>query len=129
GMADWSKGLSSRYRKTATRASTTPGAALSVTRPRRTRPRDAIGAYTTCAVVVANCGLNGTFDRLGKRIPASLASALLAGILFKTGSEIFIAAQHRTRLVLGMFFSYLVSKRLSPRYAVLAALLVGTALS
>jgi Uncharacterized protein involved in benzoate metabolism len=54
---------------------------------------------------------------------------LLAGILFKIGSEIFVAAQHRTLLVLGMFFSYLLVKRLSPRYCVLAALLVGTALS
>jgi benzoate membrane transport protein len=54
---------------------------------------------------------------------------LLAGILFKIGSEIFVAAQHRTALVLGMFFTYLVVKRLSPRYAVLAALLIGTALS
>lgn len=90
---------------------------------------EAIGAYITCAVLVVICGLTGSFERLVKRIPASLASALLAGILFKIGSEIFIAAQHRTLLVLGMFFSYLVIKRLSPRYAVLAALLVGTALS
>jgi predicted benzoate:H+ symporter BenE len=66
---------------------------------------------------------------LVKKIPASLAAALLAGILFKIGSEIFVAAQHRTALVLGMFFTYLVVKRLSPRYAVLATLLVGTALS
>ena len=52
----------------------------------------------------------------------------VAGILFKIGSEIFVAAQHRTALVLGMFVTYLVVKRLSPRYAVLAALLIGTAL-
>ena len=51
-----------------------------------------------------------------------LAAALLAGILFKIGSEIFVAAQHRTGLVIGMFFTYLIVKRLSPRYAVLAAL-------
>jgi hypothetical protein len=66
---------------------------------------------------------------LVKRIPASLAAALLAGILFKIGSEIFVAAQHRTGLVLGMFFTYLIIKRLSPRYAVLAALVIGTLLS
>src|SRR3546814_13454031 len=59
----------------------------------------------------------------------ALAAALLAGILFEIGSEIFVAAQHRTGLVLGMFFTYLIVKRLSPRYAVLAALLIGTALS
>ncbi|APC20751.1 hypothetical protein BME99_09855, partial [Pseudomonas protegens] len=90
---------------------------------------EAIGAYITCAVLVTLCGLTGSFERLMKKIPASLAAALLAGILFKIGSEIFVAAQHRTGLVLGMFLTYLVVKRLSPRYAVLAALLIGTALS
>jgi len=79
--------------------------------------------------LVTACGLTGSFERLVKRIPASLAAALLAGILFKIGSEIFVAAQHRTALVLGMFFTYLLVKRLSPRYAVLAALLIGTGLS
>ncbi|MEE3636168.1 benzoate/H(+) symporter BenE family transporter [Pseudomonas sp. AL 58] len=129
GMAVCSIGLSLRYRTPVTIAWSTPGAALLITSLGGVNYGEAIGAYITCAVLVVICGLTGSFERLVKRIPASLASALLAGILFKIGSEIFIAAQHRTLLVLGMFFSYLVIKRLSPRYAVLAALLVGTALS
>ena len=107
----------------------TPGAALLITSLGGVSYGEAIGAYITCAVLVTICGLTGSFERLMKKIPASLAAALLAGILFKIGSEIFVAAQHRTALVLGMFFTYLVVKRLSPRYAVLAALLIGTALS
>ncbi|AIL60636.1 benzoate/H(+) symporter BenE family transporter [Pseudomonas alkylphenolica] len=129
GMAVCSIGLSLRYRTPVTVAWSTPGAALLITSLGGVSYGEAIGAYITCAVLVVICGLTGSFERLVKRIPASLASALLAGILFKIGSEIFIAAQHRTALVLGMFFSYLIIKRLSPRYAVLAALLVGTALS
>ncbi|MFK0087782.1 benzoate/H(+) symporter BenE family transporter [Pseudomonas sp. NPDC090755] len=129
GMAVCSIGLSLRYRTPITVAWSTPGAALLITSLGGVSYGEAIGAYITCAVLVVICGLTGSFERLVKRIPASLASALLAGILFKIGSEIFIAAQHRTTLVLGMFFSYLIVKRLSPRYAVLAALLVGTALS
>ncbi|MDD2055977.1 benzoate/H(+) symporter BenE family transporter [Pseudomonas sp. GD03860] len=129
GMAVCSIGLSLRYRTPITVAWSTPGAALLITSLGGVSYGEAIGAYITCAVLVVICGLTGSFERLVKRIPASLASALLAGILFKIGSEIFIAAQHRTTLVLGMFFSYLIIKRLSPRYAVLAALLVGTALS
>ncbi|WP_065759867.1 benzoate/H(+) symporter BenE family transporter [Pseudomonas defluvii] len=129
GMAVCSIGLSLRYRTPVTIAWSTPGAALLITSLGGVSYGEAIGAYITCAVLVVICGLTGSFERLVKRIPASLASALLAGILFKIGSEIFIAAQHRTLLVLGMFFSYLVIKRLSPRYAVLTALLVGTALS
>ena len=129
GMAVCSIGLSLRYRTPVTVAWSTPGAALLITSLGGVTYGEAIGAYITCAILVLICGLTGSFERLVRRIPASLASALLAGILFKIGSEIFVAAQHRTTLVLGMFFSYLLIKRLSPRYSVLAALVVGTALS
>lgn len=129
GMAVCSIGLSLRYRTPVTVAWSTPGTALLITSLGGVTYGEAIGAYITCAVLVVICGLTGSFERLVRRIPASLASALLAGILFKIGSEIFVAAQHRTTLVLGMFFSYLLIKRVSPRYSVLAALIVGTALS
>ena len=126
GMAICSIGLSLRYRTPITIAWSTPGAALLITSLGGVSYPDAIGGYMTCAVLVIICGVTGSFDRLVKRIPASLASALLAGILFKICSEIFVAAQHQTALVLGMFITYLIVKRLSPRYAVLGALLVGT---
>ena len=129
GMAVCSIGLSLRYRTPITIAWSTPGAALLITSLGGVRYDEAIGAYITCAVLVIICGMTGSFERLVKRIPASLAAALLAGILFKIGSEIFVAAQHRTGLVIGMFATYLVMKRLSPRYAVLAALVIGTLLS
>jgi benzoate membrane transport protein len=129
GMAVCSIGLSLRYRTPITVAWSTPGAALLITSLGGVAYPEAIGAFITCAVLVTICGVTGSFDRLVKKLPASLAAALLAGILFKIGSEIFVAAQHRTALVLGMFFTYLLIKRVSPRYAVLAALLVGTALS
>jgi benzoate membrane transport protein len=129
GMAVCSIGLSLRYRSPITVAWSTPGAALLITSLGGVTYPEAIGAFITCSVLVMICGLTGSFERLVKRLPASLAAALLAGILFKIGSEIFVAAQHRTGLVLGMFFTYLIVKRVSPRYAVLAALLVGTALS
>ncbi len=129
GMAVCSIGLSLRYRTPITIAWSTPGAALLITSLGGVRYDEAIGAYITCAVLVIVCGMTGSFERLVKRIPASLAAALLAGILFKIGSEIFVAAQHRTGLVIGMFATYLIVKRLTPRYAVLAALVVGTLLS
>ncbi|MDB6143465.1 MAG: rane protein [Pseudomonas sp.] len=129
GMAVCSIGLSLRYRTPITVAWSTPGAALLITSLGGVSYPEAIGAFITCAVLVTLCGVTGSFEKLVKRIPASLAAALLAGILFKIGSEIFVAAQHRTGLVLAMFFSYLLIKRVSPRYAVLAALVVGTLVS
>ncbi len=103
GMAICSIGLSLRYRTPITVAWSTPGAALLITSLSGVSYGEAIGAYITCAVLVTICGLTGSFERLVKRLPSSLAAALLAGILFKIGSEIFVAAQHRTGLVLGMF--------------------------
>lgn len=129
GMAVCSIGLSLRYRTPITVAWSTPGAALLITSLGHVSYGEAIGAYITCAVLVIICGLTGSFERLVKRLPGSLAAALLAGILFKIGSEIFVAAQHRTGLVLAMLFTYLLVKRAQPRYAVLAALLLGTALA
>ncbi|MGI4840414.1 MAG: benzoate/H(+) symporter BenE family transporter [Janthinobacterium lividum] len=129
GMAICSIGLSLRYRTPITVAWSTPGAALLITSLGGVSYGEAIGAYITCAVLVIICGVTGSFEKMVKRLPSSLAAALLAGILFKIGSEIFVAAQHRTGLVLGMFFTYLIVKRVSPRYAVLAALVLGTVVS
>jgi benzoate membrane transport protein len=129
GMALCNIALSLRYRSPVTVAWSTPGAALLISSLGGVAYPEAIGAFITCSILIIICGVTGSFERLVKRLPASLAAALLAGILFKIGSEIFVAAQHRTGLVLGMFFTYLIVKRYSPRYAVLVTLLVGVALS
>jgi benzoate membrane transport protein len=129
GMALCSIGLSLRYRTPVTVAWSTPGAALLVTSLGGVSYPEAIGAYINCALLVTACGVTGTFERLVRRLPGSLAAALLAGILFRIGSEIFVAAQHQTLLVLAMFFSYLLCKRATPRYAVLIALVVGVMVS
>jgi benzoate membrane transport protein len=124
-MALCTIGLSLKFRAPIVIAWSTPGAALLVTSLPNVAYADAIGAFVVCAVLLTVVGLTGWFDSLMKRIPASIAAALLAGILFEIGIEIFKAAQFQTALVLAMFFSYLVVKRLAPRYAILATLAVG----
>ncbi len=79
---------------------------------------EAIGAFIVCALLITLCGVTGSFERLMRQVPSSLASALLAGVLFRIGIEICNAAEQQTLLVLAMFFSYLLCKRFSPRYAV-----------
>jgi benzoate membrane transport protein len=59
------------------------------------------------------------------RIPLSLASGMLAGVLLRFGLDVFVAMRTETGLVLAMFFAYLLARRLLPRYAVIAALAVG----
>ncbi|MGK9064980.1 benzoate/H(+) symporter BenE family transporter [Stutzerimonas chloritidismutans] len=125
GMAICSIGLSLRYRAPVVIAWSTPGAALLITSLPGVPYGEAIGAFIFASALIALCGLTGSFERLMRRVPASLAAALLAGVLFNIGIEIFRAVEVQPLLVLGMFFSYLVAKRVQPRYAVLGALLVG----
>lgn len=125
GMALCTIGLTLRYRVPIVVAWSTPGAALLITSmPGVTYP-EAIGAFVVCAVLLSLLGLSGAFAKVMRHLPGSLAAALLAGILFRIGSEIFVAAQTDTLLVLAMFFSFLLGKRLAPRYAVMLALLAG----
>lgn len=125
GMAICSIGLSLRYRAPVVIAWSTPGAALLITSLPGVPYGEAIGAFIFASALIALCGLTGSFERLMRRVPASLAAALLAGVLFNIGIEIFRAVEVQPLLVLGMFFTYLVAKRVQPRYAVLGALLVG----
>jgi benzoate membrane transport protein len=126
GMALTTIGLSLRFRAPIVIAWSTPGAALLVTSLPQVAYPEAIGAFIVCAVLLAAVGLTGWFDTLMKKIPAGIAAALLAGILFEIGIEIFRAAQYQTALVLTMFAAYLVMKRSAPRYAIVTTLVVGT---
>lgn len=129
GMAICSIGLSLRYRTPVVIAWSTPGAALLISSLPGVPYGEAIGAFIFASALIALCGLTGSFERLMRKVPASLAAALLAGVLFNIGSEIFRAVEVQPTLVLAMFFSYLLFKRMQPRYSVLSALLVGCALS
>jgi benzoate membrane transport protein len=129
GMALCTIGLSLHYRAPIVVAWSTPGAALLISSLPGVSFSEAIGAYLVCALLLTLVGLTGSFERLLRHLPASLASALLAGILLRIASAIFPAAEQQTSLVLAMLFSYLLLKRLQPRYAVLAALVVGSLLA
>lgn len=129
GMAFSTILLSLRFRTPVVIAYSTPGAALLIAALPHVPYADAIGAFIVCAVLITAVGLTGWFDALMARVPAGIASALLAGILFEIGIEIFHAAQYQTTLVLTMFFVYLFVKRLAPRYAIVTTLVVGTVVS
>jgi benzoate membrane transport protein len=129
GMAVCTIGLSLRFRAPIVVAWSTPGAALLISSLPHVPYAQAIGAFVVCALLLTIVGVTGRFDRLMARIPSSLAAALLAGILFEIGGAIFVEAGHQTGLVLTMFFTYLIAKRVSPRYAIPVTLVVGTSVS
>lgn len=72
--------------------------------------------------IISACGL---FDRMVKLIPATLASAMLAGILINFGSRVFQAMQMQTLLVGVMLMVYLLSKIRFPKYSILLMLMSG----
>ena len=88
---------------------------------------DAIGAFMVCAALITLVGATGWFERAMNRIPMEIATALLAGVLARFGLDAFAAAQTALPLVLVMLGSYLVARRLWPRYAVVLTLLAATA--
>lgn len=111
GMGLATIGLTLRYRVPIVIAWSTPGAALLISSLPGVPYSEAIGAFIVCALLITLCGVTGSFERLMRQVPSSLASALLAGVLFRIGIEICNAAEQQTLLVLAMFFSYLLCKR------------------
>lgn len=86
---------------------------------------EGVGAFILCAVLITIAGATGLFERVMNRIPLALASALLAGVLARFGLSGFAAAQTALPLVLLMLLTYLIGKRLTPRYAVPLTLVVA----
>ena len=86
---------------------------------------EATGAFLLCGVLMWLSGVTGWFERVMNRIPVALASALLAGILAKFALMAFAAATPQPVLVIGMLLTYLLGKRLWPRYAIPGVLLAG----
>jgi benzoate membrane transport protein len=88
---------------------------------------EAIGAFMVCAALITVAGVTGWFERIMGCIPMEIASALLAGVLARFGLQAFAAAQTALPLILVMLASYLVTRRLLPRYAVVVTLAVAIA--
>lgn len=127
GMGLTCIGLSLRYRMPVVTAWSTPGAAMLIGSVAGLPLSDAIGAFLMSALLIAASGFSGLFERMISRIPVSLASGMLAGVLLRFGIDAFAAMKTQLGMVLTMFAVYLLARRLLPRYAVILTLLVGIA--
>lgn len=121
--------LSLRYRAPVVMAWSTPGAAMLVTTTADVTLADATGAFIVSAGLIVLSGITGWFERMMDRLPLSLAAAMLAGVLLQFGLNVFTAMQTQFLMVFAMFAVYLVMRRYSPRYAVIAALVLGVLLA
>lgn len=105
----------------------TPAAAFLATALLSSSYAEAIGAYLLSAFAFVILGLSGYFDRLIRLIPQGIASGLLAGILLQFGINAFAGFSLDPFLVGLLIVAYLLVKRCTARYAVVAILFIGLA--
>lgn len=125
GMGLTSAGLSLYFKEPVLTAWSTPGAALLVTSLSGFSLEQATAAFIFAAVLTIIVGWTGWFERVLKHLPQSLAAAMLAGILFQFGLDAFVALEGSFLLVGLMLVTYMISRQLLPRYAILLVLAVG----
>ena len=125
GMGVTCIGLSLRYRVPVVTAWSTPGAAMLVVGTGAVAYSDAIGAFVLAAVLGVLAGFSGLFAKVMRRVPMALAAGMLAGVLLRFGLDVFVSMGTQLGMALAMFATWLVGRRLFPRYAVIATLLVG----
>ena len=125
GMGVTCIGLSLRYWLPVVTAWSTPGAAMLIASSAGVPYAEAIGAFVLSALLMAVAGFSGVFERSLSRIPVSLASGMLAGVLLRFGLDVFVSMQTQLFMALAMFVTYLCGRRLFPRYAVIATLAMG----
>jgi benzoate membrane transport protein len=102
----------------------TPGAALLAASTLGLSWPTAIGAFVFAALLMILTGLIPVLGRLAARIPAAIASAMLAGVLLPFVLRLFKVAPDETALVVGLIAVFLIFRRLWPTWtlpAVLAA--------
>jgi benzoate membrane transport protein len=121
--------LSLRYRSPIVTAWSTPGAAMLITSVAGISMPEAVGAFLISGLLITICGFSGWFERVMNRLPLSIASGMLAGVLLRFGLDVFGAMKTQLVLVLAMFVAYLWMRGRSPRYAAVTALLVGMAIA
>ena len=120
--------LSLYHRMPIITAWSTPGAALIATSSGVTM-ETAVGAFFLAGGLILITALFRPLSRLVERIPASIASAMLAGVLFSFVIAMFDHLQQSATLVLPLLLAFVILRPFSPTWAVLLVLGAGIALA
>lgn len=120
--------LSWRYRMPVVTAWSTPGAAL-VAASSGFTIEQAVGAFIVAALLLVATGLFKPLTRLISRIPASVASGMLAGIVVSFVMAAAKTAQADAGLVLPLLAAFFLIRLVSPAMSVLFVLVGGVVLA
>jgi len=121
--------LSLKYREPVVTAWSTPGVALLAAGWAAYPYPEAVGAFIVSGALITLCGVTGLFQAIMDRIPRPVVSAMLAGILFRFGVDVFGYLKDAPTLAGAMIAAYLVAKRTTPRYCIVVTLLTGFAVA
>ncbi len=121
--------LSVRYRMPIITAWSTPGAALIASSTAVPGFRAAVGAFVLAAVLILLTAAIRPLARLIEKIPASIAAAMLGGILLRLVVAMIEQVPGQPLLVLSLIVLFLLARRLVPTMASLIVLGAGAALA
>jgi benzoate membrane transport protein len=127
-MAVTSATLGWMHRIPAITAWSTPGAALIAATSGITMEM-AVGAFLLAAALIIITGLIKPLGTLIARIPAAIASAMLAGVLVRFVTAVLDVLPQMPALVLPMVAAFFVIRLFSPSAAVLVVLAAGAILT
>lgn len=129
GIAITGAALSLKLRMPIVLAWSTPGAALlAASSPGLSWP-SALGAFLLSGLMMALLGLIPVLGRWAERIPSSIASAMLAGVLLPFCLQLFGLGAQDPALVGLVLIVFLLARQWAPLYALLLVLIAGVALT
>jgi benzoate membrane transport protein len=129
GFAVGGAALSLKFRMPIVLAWSTPGAALLAAAPPGLSWPTAIAIFLVAALLMTVLGLVPVLGRLAARIPGSVASAMLAGVLLPFCLTTFRLATEDALLVALLVAVFIIARRRVPLYALLLVLVVAIALT
>ena len=86
---------------------------------------EVLGSYVIASIALIVVGVTGLFGKLMSLVPRPVVMAMLGGVLFRFGVEVFSSLKTDALLGIGMILMFFIGKRFKWRAPVVPALLVG----
>lgn len=119
--------LSWRLKMPVVLAWSTPGAALLAASTLGLGWTTAVGAFVIAGLLMVLTGLVPALERLAERIPAAVASAMLAGVLLPFCLKLFLVFPTDMALAAGLLAVFLIMRRVAAAWALPAVLVAAFA--
>jgi len=119
--------LSWRLKMPVVLAWSTPGAALLAASTLGLGWSTAVGAFVIAGLLMVLTGLVPALGRLAERIPAAIASAMLAGVLLPFCLKLFLVFPTDMALAAGLLAVFLIMRRVAAAWALPAVLVAAFA--